>query len=77
MSRLESDKKLLISGGLERDVLLWIPFIDHPLSVLKGHKAPIVKVFNDPDNQIVSLSQDKVLHANSCPCPSADARRLG
>eukprot|EP00762_Andalucia_godoyi_P000195 ANDGO_02362.mRNA.1 putative WD repeat-containing protein alr2800 len=55
-------KKLVVSGGLERDIFIWNPFIDHPLSVLKGHKAPVVRVFfNADDNQIISLSQDKMI----------------
>eukprot|EP01062_Namystynia_karyoxenos_P019020 TRINITY_DN17117_c0_g1_i1.p1 TRINITY_DN17117_c0_g1~~TRINITY_DN17117_c0_g1_i1.p1 ORF type:complete len:1742 (+),score=524.11 TRINITY_DN17117_c0_g1_i1:80-5227(+) len=56
------DRKLLASCGTERDVLVWNPFITKPVAKLAGHRTPMIDVvFNPQDNQIITLSSDKMV----------------
>lgn len=52
----------IASCGVERDILLWNPFTGRALGSLQGHTAPVQKVVvNEDDNQLISLSVDKVI----------------
>eukprot|EP01063_Lacrimia_lanifica_P010488 TRINITY_DN17205_c0_g3_i2.p1 TRINITY_DN17205_c0_g3~~TRINITY_DN17205_c0_g3_i2.p1 ORF type:complete len:3380 (+),score=1080.35 TRINITY_DN17205_c0_g3_i2:144-10283(+) len=51
--------KLLVSVGLERQALVWNPFVSTPLAELGGHMDRIVSAkFNTKENEIVTLSLD-------------------
>ena len=56
------DRRLICSCGQERTALMWNPYISKPIVTLKGHRTPLVDVcFNPEQNQIISLSVDKVV----------------
>lgn len=62
----------IASCGVERDIMLWNPYTGTSIGVLTGHTASVQKVIvNDDDNQLISLSTDKVikiwdLRSNKC-----------
>ena len=50
------------SCGVERKIMLWNPFTGRSLGSLQGHNASVQRVIvNEDDNQLISLSTDKVL----------------
>ncbi len=54
--------KFVLTGSLDRRVIMWNPFSQKPLAVLHGHNAAVSSVVvNDRDNQIISLSTDHVI----------------
>eukprot|EP01063_Lacrimia_lanifica_P020310 TRINITY_DN27643_c0_g1_i1.p1 TRINITY_DN27643_c0_g1~~TRINITY_DN27643_c0_g1_i1.p1 ORF type:complete len:1624 (+),score=440.38 TRINITY_DN27643_c0_g1_i1:120-4991(+) len=56
------DRRLIASCGRERHAVVWNPFISKPIVKLRGHRTPLIDVvFNSGDNQLVTLSTDKVV----------------
>ena len=54
--------KFVVTGSLDRRVIMWNPFSQKPLAVLSGHNAAVTGVVvNDRDNQIISLSTDHII----------------
>jgi WD40 repeat protein len=39
-----AEQNILISCGFEFDVLIWNPYVNEPICVLRGHEAPIIGV---------------------------------
>ncbi len=55
-------QKLLISGGMGCNLVLWNIFTKRAVAELNGHKAAISDIIvNEPENQIISLSIDKTI----------------
>ncbi|UPR00339.1 WD40 repeat domain-containing protein [Chloropicon primus] len=55
-------QKLLISGGMGCNLVLWNIFTKRAIAELKGHKAAISDILViEPENQIISLSIDKTV----------------
>eukprot|EP00759_Apiculatamorpha_spiralis_P009337 PhF_6_TR15977/c1_g1_i9/m.25020 len=55
-------KKLLVSCGYEKEILLWNPSIQSPLAKLEDHRVGLVDLaLNIEDHQLLSLSQDNVI----------------
>jgi len=55
-------QKLLISGGMGCNLVLWNIFTKRAIAELKGHKAAISDILViEPENQIISLSIDKTI----------------
>eukprot|EP00698_Gefionella_okellyi_P023237 TRINITY_DN7870_c0_g1_i1.p1 TRINITY_DN7870_c0_g1~~TRINITY_DN7870_c0_g1_i1.p1 ORF type:complete len:1084 (+),score=205.12 TRINITY_DN7870_c0_g1_i1:81-3332(+) len=54
--------RLLISGGFDRDVIVWNPYTQKPIWNLEGHKDSIVGIeVNEADSQIITIGADKVI----------------
>jgi len=53
---------IFCSGGVERVISLWSPFVSKPVGSLIGHASSIQQVLtNERQNQIVSLGSDKTV----------------
>lgn len=74
--------KLIVSGGLEREVVVWNPYTCKPVVSLEGHQAGIARVeVNSEFEQIISLSIDGVtkvwdLRNNECLQSITDGENL-
>ena len=54
--------KLIVSGGLERELIVWNPYTGKPVLTLSGHTAGIEMLqLHEEHEQLISLSTDKVL----------------
>ena len=50
------------TGGVERVISLWSPFVSKPVGVLQGHASSIQQIIcNERHNQIISLGSDKTV----------------
>jgi WD40 repeat protein len=56
-------KNVLVTGGMDRVVRLWNPYLpSRPVARLRGHNAPVFLVKVAPeDNRIFSISADKTV----------------
>jgi WD40 repeat protein len=55
-----STYRLIATGGLDRKLTIWNPYVTKPTWLLEGHHDSIVEVIiNELHNQIISLSADK------------------
>ena len=60
---LSTAKNVLVTGGMDRVVRLWNPYLpSRPVARLRGHNAPVflVKIAAE-DNRIFSISTDKTV----------------
>jgi WD40 repeat protein len=58
-----AEKNVLVTGGMDRIIRLWNPYIpSRPIARLRGHNAPVflVKVAVE-DNRLFSISADKTV----------------
>jgi len=53
--------KFFASGGLDRHIVIWNPYMLKVMSYLRGHNAPIQQVLMNDEDQLVSISSDKVI----------------
>lgn len=58
--------KMAVSGGADRQLILWNPFSCRPLGSLSGHVAPLVAVaLNERQHQVVSAAADKTIKVSA------------
>jgi WD40 repeat protein len=54
--------KLIASGGRDKEIFIWNPFLEKSLVTLRGHNAPILKVaFNDKESQLITIASDRTM----------------
>uniref|UniRef100_A0A6U6E0C0 EF-hand domain-containing protein n=1 Tax=Guillardia theta TaxID=55529 RepID=A0A6U6E0C0_GUITH len=54
--------KLIVSGGMERELTVWNPYTSKPVTKLEGHMSGIIMLqVNSDYDQVISLSKDKVV----------------
>ena len=57
------DLKLIASGGLDREVLLWSPYSDNIIGTLRGHNSPVMKVVapSTSENLLITLGLNQIV----------------
>jgi WD40 repeat protein len=67
--------KLVVSGGLEREVIVWNPYTCKPVVNLEGHQAGISRiVVNAEFEQFITLSMDGMSKVRRCRLQTPDTR---
>jgi WD40 repeat protein len=52
----------MISGGLDRKVIMWSPYSRRSIGTLNGHAAPVVSLqMDEVANQLLTMSSDNVV----------------
>ncbi|KAJ9527074.1 hypothetical protein QJQ45_025214, partial [Haematococcus lacustris] len=64
--------KCIASGAQDKRVMLWNPFSQRPLATLHGHAASVQSVMV-VDNQVISVSSDKMIKAALAAAAAAAA----
>jgi hypothetical protein len=44
--------KMVVSGGLDKMLLLWNPYSCRPLGTMQGHAAPVVQVRGEVGGEV-------------------------
>lgn len=57
-----TEHKFLVTGGMDRTIMLWNPYSPKAMASITGHNATVCDVIvNSDENQIISLSVDKCI----------------